>query len=489
MKILYLAAECKPFSKAGGVGDVAGELPPALKKEGLDVSVVTPLYGQIDRKWIGRESMNYRLSFHGQEEEVQVFEGRLDDVPVYFIANKTYFEGRYREIYIDSKEIAYYDDALRFSFFSAACLPLIDRLAPGIVHINDWLLGYLAGYLRLEKKAPKIVLTIHNIGYQGNIGISTIKDWDMARILKDPVMGASFLDPRPAWQSVNPLRLAIELAGKVNTVSPTYCREITQPEDRERFFEGGKGLDGIARHKVEQGNLTGILNGFNYSFAPSQEKWAETLAEKARLKDILSADFSRSGGFLLGLVGRAVEQKLQLLKEEIDGKSVLAHILDMENVRLEVVATGQPEYESFLKSFSGRKNFTAVIAFDREKARQISLGCDVFLMPSKYEPCGITQFESMSYATPALVRLTGGLKDTVIPHTEENGTGFGFDGATRSEVLRNLIGAVREARDFYFGQPQAFRALQERAFAQRFPWADSVQRYINDLYLPLVRSS
>jgi len=489
MKVLYIAAECKPFSKAGGVGDVAGELPPALKKEGIDVAVVTPLYGKIDRKWIGRESMDYKLNFHGQEEEVQVYEGRLGDVPVYFIANKTYFEGHYREIYIDSKEIAYYDDALRFSFFSAACLPLIERLNPAIVHINDWLLGYLAGYLRMEKKSPKIVLTIHNIGYQGNIGISTIKDWDMARILQDPRIGPLFHDPRPAWQSVNPLRLAIELADKVNTVSPTYCREITQPENQERYFEGGKGLDGITRHKVEQGDLTGILNGFNYSFAPSEEKWAETLAEKARWKDSLSADFPRPSGFLLGLVGRAVEQKLQLLKEEVDGKSVLAHILDIENIDVAVLATGLPEYESFLKSFSGRKNFTAVIAFDQEKARRISLGCDVFLMPSKYEPCGITQFESMSYATPALVRLTGGLKDTVIPHTEKNGTGFGFDGVTRSEVLRNLIDTVREARDVYTDQPQAFQALQKRAFAQRFPWADSVQRYIDDLYLPLVRSS
>lgn len=501
MRVLYVAAECKPFSKAGGVGDVAGELPPALKEAGVDVEIVTPWYGQtaID---------DYQIPFNGAIERVGIVRPSLRGVPVHFVKNPTYFETNYlapnakkppfsdpylfkkdySTPYVDSDKYPFLDDALRFSFFSEACLKVIEARKPDIVHINDWVLGYLFGRMAQLGMPQKRVLSIHNIGYQGNLGVDRIQGWTIEPLADDPKLGPLFEDPRPEWESINPLRLAMELAHRTNTVSPHYKAEITQKEDVTRYFEGGKGLDPFAARLDREGRLFGILNGFEYKAAPSDKGFLETLDRKAEAKRALGKEFTKEPEFLLGFVGRAVEQKFKLLTEKFDGRSVLEHILEIPGVSVAVVATGQREYEDFLRGMKGRPNLAATIAFDRVKAQQISLGSDVFLMPSLFEPCGITQMESLACATPPLVRWTGGLVDTVRPHTAADGTGFGFDGRTCDEVLRNLVRAVREAKDLYSKSPEKFSGLQQRGYRERFLWRDAAQRYVADLYEPVMKA-
>jgi starch synthase len=488
MKVLYISAECKPFSKVGGVGDVAGELPPALKEEGIDIEIATPLYGSVDSSlYESQPETEFTVDFNGKQEPVQICHGRLRNVPVLLIKNQTYFEGKYSSPYIYSENIPFYDDILRFSFFSEACLQLIKEKNPDIVHINDWPLGFLFGRLAIEQVPSKRVLTIHNIGYQGNIGKEVIQDWDIANILRDNQIGDFFIDPRPERDSVNALRLALELADNVNTVSPNYCIEITKPEEPERYFSGGAGLHELTQKLYRQGRLIGILNGFEYAFEPSDEQFTKIMAKKAKMKAILARDFKEPDSFLVGFVGRAVEQKFKLLAEVLDGKSVLEHILDLSDINVAILATGLPQYEEFLRTFTNRENCSITIAFDKTKAMQISLGSDLFLMPSLFEPCGITQMESLSNATPPLVRWTGGLVDTVQPYTASNGTGFGFDGQNREDILRNLIKAVLEASSYFKKNKRDYLRLQKRGFEQRYLWSNTAREYIERLYQPVMK--
>ena len=443
MKVLYISAECKPFSKAGGVGDVAGELPPALKAQGIDIEIVTPWYGQS-------RFDDFTVYFNNQTESVGIISRpEVGGVPVNFVKNAHYFEGAYGTPYIHSPDIPFKDDILRFSFFSEACLHLIERMKPDIVHINDWLLGYLFGRMEMEGFRQKRVLTVHNIGYQGTISLDVIRGWSIEAIAEHKTIGPLFADPRSEWNSVNALRLGMELADQVNTVSPTYAKEISEPEDQSRFFEGAKGLHETTSRLSEEGRLTGITNGFEYSAPPTDRAFDTVISEKAVARAALSAEFADPSGMLLGFVGRAVEQKFGLLVEQWDGLSVLEHILDIPGINVAIVATGLPEYEAFIRRVATRPNCSATLAFDRKKATQISLGSDVFLMPSLFEPCGITQMESMSCATPPLVRWTGGLVDTVRPYSEKDGTGFGFGGDSRNAILRNLVTAVREAKNLF----------------------------------------
>ena len=501
MKVLYVAAECKPFAKAGGVGDVTGELPPALKRMGVDIEIVTPWYGVTSCPDATRTD-GWDVRWHGVAEHVDCLTSSVNGVPVTFLKNATFFETDYSKgdrpppfaspylfkkdyspIYVESEPtLPYVDDAARFSFFSEACLDLIARRQPDVVHVNDWVLGYLLGRMTMLRLPQKQVLTIHNIAYQGNLGRDLIAGWPLEAIADDASVGLLFADPRPSWNSVNALRLGMETADVVNTVSPTYKKEITQAEDSSRYFEGGKGLEGVAARLDREGRLHGILNGFEYKTAASENAFAATLEAKARAKAALSRGFQSPNGCLVGFVGRAVEQKFKLLTELVDGASVLEHILAIPRVNVAIVATGQREYEEFLGRLRGRPNVDVTIAFDRNKAQQISLGSDVFLMPSLFEPCGITQMESLSNATPPLVRWTGGLVDTVKPHTDPAGTGFGFDGANRDEILVNLIAVAREAVHMYFEMPSEFRDLQRRGFAQRFLWENSAQQYVHQMY-------
>ncbi len=480
MKILYFATECKPFSKAGGIGDVTGELPPALKKMGVDIEIVTPWYGSmniVDRK----------IPIHGNKAvSVGVVPSHLGGVRMNFVKSPDYFEGKYGSVYVDSAKVPFYDDTLRFSFFSKACVELIREKKPDIVHVNDWGLAYVFAFLELAGLSCGRVITVHNIGYQGNIARSRLKGTEMETILDTATLEPLYRDPRPEWKSVNALRLGLELCDCAHTVSPQYAKEMLEPEDPKRYFEGGKGLEEVTNRLHDEGQLVGILNGFSYRCKPTKTEFAKCFEAKVESRREISADFAEPDAFILGFVGRAVEQKFKLLTEKLDGRPVLEHLLDLEGINVCILATGLARYERFIKRYTNRKNYSATVAFLPDKARAISLGSDLFLMPSLYEPCGITQMEALSNATPPLVRATGGLVDTVIPHTRRNGTGFVFDGATNKKVLRNLVDTVREARDLYVNAPDRYRDLQARGFKQRFTWEKAAKQYIAEIYEPVV---
>lgn len=514
-KILYIGAECKPFSMVGGVGDVVGEMPVALKNAGYDVRVVTPGYSSIEAKYIvstpndATGQVDFKVVGDPRLGDVEARtvaykSGTLGDVPVEFVVNGTYFgtrvDPRYGKSYVDSRDLPFKDDALRFSFFAKAVLPLIKHHAPDIVHVNDWTMGYLLGWMKLNgqldtKDGPATVLTIHNIGYQGNMPRGRIARWDMEALANDQLTAAPFTDPHPDWDNVNPLRLAMELADVTNTVSPNYMREMMQPENQSRFFEGGKGLEGTAEKLYDQRRLFGILNGIQYKNAdPSEPDFEAAMKEKAEMRKRFAAYFKEPHGLLVGFVGRCVTQKFQLLAERLGDKTVLEHILDIPGVNVAFLATGDPQYESFMANvavarfdgsrtygdvlYAGRRgNYVSTVAFDRERARQTWLASDIFLMPSLFEPCGITQLQSMELATPPLVRGTGGLRDTVIDYSQSGATGFVRDGTTREAVLQSVIDGVLKAKDVKENHPDEFLEMQRRAFKQRFTWEKALPGY------------
>ena len=287
----------------------------------------------------------------------------------------------------------------------------------------------------------------------------------------------------------------MELADVTNTVSPNYMREMMQPENQSRFFEGGKGLEGTAQNLHHQQRLFGILNGIQYRNAdPSEPDFDTVMKEKADMRTRFAAYFKQPHGLLVGFVGRCVTQKFGLLAERLGDKTVLEHILDIPGVNVAFLATGDPQYESFMANvglarfdgsrgygdilFAGRRgNYVSTVAFDRERARQTWLASDIFLMPSLFEPCGITQLQSMELATPPLVRGTGGLFDTVIDYSQSGSTGFVCDGTTRERVLQSIIDGVLRAKDIKENHPDEFFEMQRRAFYQRFTWEKALPGY------------
>jgi starch synthase len=486
VKVLYIAVECKPFAKVGGVGDVAGELPAALRNEGVDIEIAVPLYvdKMAGKQDLRPEGLVSNVSDTAGLTTVPWLRGETLGITVHFLDCPKKFSG---DVYVNSPpERPYWDDALKFSFFSEACLDLIEAREPDVVHVNDWPLGYLLGRMVTRGFPQGRVLTVHNVQYQGNFWEGLVPPGSIIRRLLDD-HPAAFRDPHPGWRSVNALRLGLESADMMNTVSPCYAREISLPADEGRFFVGAAGLESVTG-PLYPDRLAGILNGFAYGGGTSDSELRLKLAAKADARRAVARDFSDPSGLLLGFVGRAVEQKVRLLMERLRGKSVLEHILDIPGVNVAVLGTGEQVYEDFFRGLpvarDGIVNFSATLRYDAPRAALISLGSDVFLMPSLFEPCGITQLESMANATPPLVRRTGGLADTVVPHASPGGTGFVFDGATRDELLQALVDTVRAATRLFHDDTATFSRLQSNAFRQRYIWSGSARRYIAELYKP-----
>jgi len=485
--VLYVTSEIAPFSKAGGVASVAGELPPELKRQGVNIEILAPYYGPIEEKHnLKKIDGDYEIEFNGRKEQVQLYERELDGVRVTFIKNETYFGTK--QIHLHS-DVPFEADARRFSFLSQACLSIVKSKQPRIVHVNDWPFGYLLGLMKIEGVNANTVTTIHNLNYQGNIWrpiapkISSV----MKTLMEHPYTSELFQDPRLEWDSVNPFRLALELSDVVNAVSPTYATEILESEDQSRYFEGGKGLEGIIGRLCCQGKLIGISNGYIYNEKPTEENFRAMISKKRNAREEMSFALKKPENLLFGFVGRAVEQKLKLLKEELDGKPVIEHLLEIPEINFAFLGTGEKEYEEFLKQHHQGRNCSVIIDFDGGRANTINLGSDICLMPSIHEPCGITQLEAMARATPPLVRWTGGLRDTVIGYPLDGATGFGFDANSREGVLRALINSVAEAKQVYYENPKKFLELKFNAFNTRFTWEDSAKRYIKEVYQNLLK--
>lgn len=472
LKILQVSSEAAPYVKSGGLGDVVGSLPGALKDLDHDVRCVLPEYNQIPLKYRSRleHICHFRTDVVWRDEYVGVNRTVKDGVPHYFIDNKEKF---YRDSLYDS-----YDRHVQFTFFVRAVLEMLPRLdfKPDIIHCHDWQTGILPLLLHDNyRQFPfysdiKTVYTIHNLKYQGVFGPEIIED----------TLGVD----RSHWQSgrirhqgnVNFMKAGINYADKITTVSPTYAREI-------RTSDLGEGLDYALRMRGD--DLEGIINGISYSeFNPAldDEIFASYDIDNFQGKEENRRGLLRDVGLpvdcegpIMGFVGRLVEQKGIELFQGIGDD-----IVDL-GFNLVFLGSGRSDYEDYLRYLAGRypDSVAAEIKYDFTLARRIYAGSDFFLMPSLFEPCGLGQMIAMRYGTVPIVRETGGLKDTVENYDGEDGTGFTFADYSPESLLSALESAAELAEN-----REELRELQRSVMNEDFSWQRSARKY-EELYKQL----
>lgn len=468
MKILYVAAEAVPFAKTGGLADVAGSLPKALKADGVDVRVIMPKFGKIPEAY--RNAMEHvydgELPVAWRKKYVGLDKYELDGVTYYFVDNEEYFnrEGFY----------GYDDDAERFSFFSRAVLDLLQAMDfwPDVIHTNDWHVGLVNVFLKLEHMGDaryeriKTVYTIHNLKYQGVFPKDVMPD----------VLGLDWKyfnnGDLEFYDAVNFMKGGIIYADAITTVSKTYAKEIQYP-----YF--GEHLDGLLRSREQ--DLSGIVNGIDYSvYNPRTDKYIfetydeESLDRKLDNKIALQKSLGlpeRRNVPLIAIVSRLVEPKgMDLVVRMMD------EILQHEEIQLVVLGTGEKRYEDWFKGLAWRypKKVSINIYFSNELAQRIYAGADIFLMPSNYEPCGIGQLIALRYGTIPVVRQTGGLKDTVQQYNKytQEGNGFVFNNYNAHEMMY----ALKRALSFY-GNYEIWHKIQLNAVQADYSWKRSAKEY------------
>ncbi|WP_071131572.1 glycogen synthase GlgA [Enterococcus timonensis] len=480
MKILFAAAEAAPFFKTGGLGDVAYALPKELARQGHEVAVILPYFSKMPERFkevIADDFYDF-VQVGWRRQYVGVKKLKQEGVLYYFLDNEFYF-GRH-ELY------GYYDDGERWAFFSLAVLALMKQLAfkPDVLHVNDFHTAMMP-FLLKEKfggdpyyDSIKTILTIHNIEFQGAMDPNVLPDLfgvGMERFYDGTVRMGS---------AVNFLKAGIFYADLVNTVSPTYAKEIQTPAF-------GWGLDGILR--LVDFKLSGILNGIDYTVnnPETDPKLPEhfsskNLAGKARLKAALQKKVGLPVDKqvpLIGIVSRLTLQKgFDLVLQNLP-------ILLAQDVQLVVLGTGMPELEHGFSYYAEKypEKFKLNLAFDVRFAQEIYAGADLFLMPSAFEPCGLSQMIAMRYGTLPIVHAVGGLKDTVKgfhPHQENTGaTGFSFE-VFNEEGLNY---ALNVATNLVWNDPASIVTLQKNAMAQDFSWESKAALYI-DLYQQLLHN-
>ncbi|MFI5058694.1 MAG: glycogen synthase GlgA [Candidatus Acidiferrales bacterium] len=468
LRILFVASEGLPFSKTGGLADVVEALPKALVAQGLEVAVLLPRYRGTKAAGVVVPSvtipMGTRLRFPAIAGG-----GPLHGVRYYFLDDPEYFD---RDgIYGDSSG-DYPDNAERYSEFCRAAIEVAKQVwSPDVIHCHDWQTALLPLLLRTsyaEDPAVKdlpVVFTIHNMGYQGLFGKEVLERAGIPPSVFQPG-GVEF------FGKVNLLKGGLIFSDYLTTVSPKYAQEIQTPEY-------GFGLEGVARSRSDR--LAGILNGVDYSaWSPEKDKWiamnysAKELSGKQVCKQELIESFGLPSGNLqrpvLGIVSRFANQKgIDILAEK-------ARELMREDVALVVLGTGEPKYEEFFRALALAYPDRAgvKIAYDDVLAHKIEAGADMFLMPSRYEPCGLNQIYSMKYGTVPIVRATGGLDDTVETFDVEHGTGTGFKFAEYSGAA--LLYAVRQALHHYADE-RIWRRIQLNGMAKDFSWKAPAAEY------------
>jgi len=465
LKVLFLAAEVVPYVKVGGLGDVAGSLPKALRALGHDVRVAMPRYRAVDGKKFELQRVGdpFSVPLGSTTRRTEALVGNVDDVPTYFIWDEQYF-GR-------EKVYGYDDDAQRFVFWGRATLEFIKALdwQPDVIHANDWHAAYVPTCLATACQDDDFftsvasVYTIHNLAYHGTTGKTIL----LFGGLEDRIKHLEVEAPG----TVNWMAQGIVNSDVINTVSSRYAQEILTPEY-------GYGMQDLLAARKER--LSGILNGVDYEvWNPATDTHlaqpfdAERLDERALCK----VDLQRAVGLperadvpVLGLVTRLVDMK---------GIDLLAAVLDRlmaRDVQLVVLGTGDPKYEELYSTLPRRfpQKAAVFLRFDAALAQKIYGGTDMFLMPSRFEPCGLGQIIAMRYGSIPVVRATGGLADTVTAFdaAKESGTGFVFS----DYAADALWGAIARALDT-FTDKKAWRALQKRAMKADFSWAASAKKY------------
>lgn len=472
MKVLFASAECAPFFKTGGLGDVAGALPKELSKKGMEMSVVLPYFTKMSDLYKKQceDLVEFSVEVGWRHQYCGIKRLILQGVTYYFIDNLYYFDR--------DNLYGYSDDNERFAFFSLAIIKMLEKieLTPDVIHVNDFHTAMVPFLLKESKRSVKkytsikTILTIHNIEFQGAYAKEVLSDLFGLEPERFNENSTYFRD------GINYLKAGIVYADRINTVSPTYAEEI-------KTAEFGFGLDEVLREKQEK--LSGIVNGIDYEMNdPETDK-------------LISANFSSTN-----LIGKkqdkqALQQRLKLpVKPDIPLIAIVSRLTNQkgfqlvvdklnellqQDVQLILLGTGENDIEQTLKEFARRypEKFSTNILFDVSLAQWIYAGADLFLMPSVTEPCGLSQMIAMRYGTLPVVHEIGGLKDTVRPYkpVAKTGTGFSFTRFNSECFMETLL----EAIEVYEQDQQTWRSLMKVAMETDFSWEKSGQLYL-ELY-------
>lgn len=468
MNVLFLTSEAVPFIKTGGLADVAGSLPKELKKAGVDIRVVLPLYGTIDPTY--RSQMEKITEFYvdldWKHQYTGVYQLIFDNVTYYFLDNKEYFDRSY--------PYGFDDDAERFIYFSKASTLLSKEIdfKPDIIHTNDWHTAMVNVFVNDFRHGDayyndiRTVFTIHNLKYQGV--------FDPAYMKLAGLDGGYFNEnDLKYYDAINFMKAGIIHATAVNTVSENYAREIHYP-----FY--GEGLDGVIRQYDYK--LSGIVNGIDYSqWNPETDSFIDvnydidSIDKKVKNKLALQELYGlpqREDVPIIGMVTRLSEMK---------GLDLVRYILDElleEDIQFVMLGTGEYTYEEMFKYFAWKypEKMASRIYFGGEEAHKIYAASDFYLMPSISEPCGISQLIAMRYGTLPIVREAGGLKDTVIPYNEFTGEGTGYSFANIN--AHELLFTIKNAIDVYKNDRDNHNRLIKNAMKQDIDWKKSAEKYL-----------
>ncbi|MCI5587691.1 MAG: glycogen synthase GlgA [Lachnospiraceae bacterium] len=472
--ILFVASESVPFVKTGGLADVVGSLPKYFNKKEFDVRVMIPKYACIPYEW--KQKMTYKTHFYldlaWRRQYVGVLEAEYEGIKFYFIDNEFYFSGPKPYGYI-------HEDIEKFAFFCKAALSALPSIGfrPDIIHCHDWQTGLIPVYLHDMFMANpfyhgiKTIMTIHNLKFQGK--------WNLKKTMDITGINPSFFtsDKLEAYGDANFLKGGLVYADMITTVSDSYAEEIKMP-----FY--GEGLDGLMR--ARSNSLVGILNGLDYNeYNPETDPYifknynAKTYRkEKVKNKRGLQRELGLREDdkiFMIGIVSRLTDQK---------GLDLVDYVIEeicAPDTQLVVLGTGDEKYEHLFRHFEWkyRDRVSASIYYSNERSHKIYAACDAFLMPSLFEPCGLSQLMSLRYGTVPIVRETGGLKDTVQPYNEYESTGTGFSFANYN--AHEMLNTVRYAKDVYYNRRREWNKLIDRGMAMDFSWNNSALKY-EDLY-------
>ena len=477
--VAFIGSECHPFVKTGGLGDVMYALPRELVKQNCDVRVILPRYACIPQKY--QDKMVYRGEFYmdlgetGRSYYVGIMEYIWDGVVYDFIDNQEFFSA-------GNPYVGLVEDIPKYCFFSKAALAALNYMnwIPDIIHCHDWQAALVPVFQKtLFKDSPvghaKSVLTIHNLRFQGIYNIPTIRYWTglPAEVFN---MGAL----QQAWRDANMLKGGLAYADRITTVSNTYAWEIQTPEYGEKLE------DHLRYHSYK---LRGIVNGIDYGmWNPATDpslavnyNITNVLQHKPENKRALQQELGLvqdEGKFVIGLISRLTDQKgLDLVS------AVIPQVMD-GNTQVVVLGTGDKEYEDTFRYYENacKGMFSACIQYDEARAHRIYAGADALLVPSRFEPCGLTQLNAMHYGTLPIVRETGGLKDTVEPYNVFNGAGNGFTFDRYDAGL--LLDAINRAKTEYFTSRYHWDEVVQRDMAKDVSWENSARQY-KDLYLEL----
>lgn len=473
-RILYVAAECVPFIKTGGLADVVGTLPKTFPKEEADVRVVLPNYACIKPEWKTKmkDVASFTMDLSWRNQYVGIKTLQYEGITFYFIDNEFYFAGSAPYSTMEG-------DIEKFCYFSKAALAICQVIdfKPDIIHCHDWQAGLLPVYLKTQFAANpfykdiKTVITIHNLQYQGMTAIDRLKDLSG---LPNEVFTADKLE---CYGGGNMLKGGLTYADEITTVSDSYAEEVQMP-----YY--GEKLDGLLR--ARKGSLTGIVNGIDYGiYNPMTDpmilhhygvedrkegKKANKLALQKRLGLPENPEV-----FTIGVISRLADQK---------GFDLFDYVMEdicKEDVQFILLGSGEPRYENMFRYYAEKypESVSVTVGYDDSLSKMIYAGCDAILMPSRFEPCGLCQLMALRYGTVPVVRETGGLRDTVEPYNpmEHTGTGFSFVNYNAHDMLH----AIERAKRVYYEDKEDWDGIVERGMEKDFSWDRSADIYM-DLY-------